>query len=95
MANPARGDVALEIAGAPCTLSFTLAALAEIETALGVDDLAALGGALKRLNASQLNLVLTALLRAGGAENAASLAAQAEPLAALKAVSTCFKANLS
>ncbi len=95
MVNSARGDVALEIDGARHTLSLTLNALAEIETALQVDDLAALGEALRRLGARELTVILSALLRAGGAEQPDALAARADPVAALGAVGACFKANLA
>lgn len=94
MVNPARGEVALDVDGAPHTLRLTLAALAEIEAALKVDGLSALGEAFKTLGAQDLNRVLAALLRAGGAEQAEALADRADPMAALKAVAACFKANL-
>lgn len=94
MSNPARGDVSIAIGGAPFTLRLTLTALAEIEAALDVEGFAALGDALKALNAQSLTWVLQALLRAGGAEDAEALACQAEPASAARAVAACFKANL-
>ena len=95
MVNPARGEVAVEIDGGRHTLSLTLAALAEIEAALNVADLSALGGALRTLGARELTLVLAAMLRAGRAEHPDALAARADPAAALNAVAACFRSNLS
>jgi len=94
MTNPARGDISIEIDGQACTLRLTLAALTEIEAALRVEGFAALGEALKALDARRLTQVLTALLRAGGAKEAETLAQHAEPSRAARAVAACFKANL-
>lgn len=94
MTNSARGDVSIEIDATPHTLRLTLAALAEIETALGVSGFEALAEALKALDAGSLIQVLTALLRAGGAQDAETLAKQAELALAARAVAACFKANL-
>lgn len=77
MTNGARGEVQVEIGGAPRRLCLTLGALAEIETALGADGLEALGARLSRLGAADLDVVLRALLRGGGE---AALAGQAEAL---------------
>ena len=63
MTNGARGEVQVEIGAAPRRLCLTLGALAEIETALGVDGLEALGARLSRLGAADLDVVLRALLR--------------------------------
>ena len=95
MVNPARGEVALDIDGERYGLRLTLAALAEIEAALKVDGLPALGEAFKSMGAKELNCALAALLRAGGAERADALAARADPMAALNAVAACFKVNLT
>ena len=43
MTNRRRGEVALELGGQRYTLCLTLGALAELEDAFGVADLAALG----------------------------------------------------
>jgi hypothetical protein len=94
MANPVRGDISIEVDGASHTLRLTLAALAEIEAALDVDGFAALGAALKRLDAHRLTQVLSAMLRAGGSQEAERLAKLAEPAAAARAVAACFSANL-
>jgi hypothetical protein len=94
MSVSARGDVELKICEQRFTLSLTLAALAEIEAGLGVSGFEALGGALKSIDASRLILILTALLRAGGAEDPETEARRADPGLAARAVAACFKANL-
>ena len=68
MANRYRGEIAAELGGAPRTLVLTLGALAELETALGADDLIALSErfASGRLKARDLIAVLGAGLRGGG-----------------------------
>ncbi|MBN9048253.1 MAG: gene transfer agent family protein [Rhizobiales bacterium] len=68
MANRYRGEIAAEIGGARRTLVLTLGALAELETALGADDLIALSErfASGRLKARDLIAVLGAGLRGGG-----------------------------
>lgn len=68
MANRYRGEIAAEIGGARRTLVLTLGALAELETALGADDLIALSErfASGRLKARDLIAVIGAGLRGGG-----------------------------
>ena len=68
MANPRRGEVAVTLAGRPYTLCLTLGALAELEDAFGVGDLAALGQrfASGRLASRDLAKLLGAGLRGGG-----------------------------
>jgi len=95
MTNPQSGDAALSIDGATRPLRLSLAALAEIETALGVDELPDLAVRLGRLSAQDLHVVLTALLRAGGAAHPETLAARADPVHTARAVAACFRANLS
>lgn len=95
MTNPQRGETRVEVAGRVYPLSLTLAALAEIETALGVDGFEALSKRLKRLNAPDLAALLTALLRAGGADAAEEIAGRADPRQAAEAVAACLKANLA
>lgn len=95
MTNSERGDACLEIEGARHCLRFSLAALAEIESRLGAPDATRLGERFKTLSAADLQAVLTALLRAGGAEAPEQLAAEARPRAAARAVAACLKANLS
>lgn len=65
-ANGARGEVVALLAGAERRLCLTLGALAEIETALGVDGLGALAERMRRLAAKDVLVVLAALLRGGG-----------------------------
>lgn len=71
-ANEARGEVVVMLGGRPRRLCLTLGALAELETALAVDDWSALAGRMRRLSARDLMRVLAALLRGGG-EAAADL----------------------
>ncbi|MFJ6023372.1 GTA-gp10 family protein [Brevundimonas sp. NPDC092305] len=94
--NAARGEATARLAGAERTLCLTLGALAEIETALGVEGLEALADRMRRLSAKDLMLVLAALLRGGGErELAATLAdAAVEPKAAAEAVAKAFAASL-
>lgn len=68
MPNARRGEVALEIGGERYTLCLTLGALAELEDAFGVEDLATLGErfATGRLSARDLLKLLAAGLRGGG-----------------------------
>jgi hypothetical protein len=68
MPNARRGEVALELGGARYTLCLTLGALAELETALGADDLVALASRFEggRLSSRDLLAVLGAGLRGGG-----------------------------
>ncbi|HWM82444.1 MAG TPA: gene transfer agent family protein [Pseudolabrys sp.] len=68
MANRYRGEIEAEIGGARRTLVLTLGALAELETALGADDLIALSErfASGRLKARDLVTVIAAGLRGAG-----------------------------
>jgi heme oxygenase len=66
MINAARGEVQLRLQGRDYRLCLTLGALAEIEHALGLDDLTALDARLARPSARDLVRILTALLRGGG-----------------------------
>jgi len=68
MANHHRGDVDLILPGGALTLRLTLGALAEIEAAFGVADLAALGQRLEagRLSARDLIPILGAAARGAG-----------------------------
>lgn len=95
MINPERGEAGVEIDGARCALRFTLGALAEIEHALDAADPAALSVRLKAMGAQDLQAVLAALLRAGGAHSPDDLAARADPTGAARAVAACLKANLT
>ena len=95
MTNPQSGDATLGDGEAQHRLRLSLAALAEIEAALEVSELDALAARLGRLSASDLTAVLTALLRAGGADAPEAIAGAAEPRAAAAAVTACFTRNLS
>jgi hypothetical protein len=68
MANRRRGEIAATIDGRSYTLCLTLGALAELESAFGVEDLAALGQRFGsgRLSAEDLGRLLGAGLRGGG-----------------------------
>lgn len=92
--NGARGEVSVSLAGAGRRLCLTLGALAEIETALSIDGLGALGERMRTLSAKDLLAVLAALLRGGGEDElAASLAdAAVDPREAMEAVSLAFAA---
>jgi len=92
--NGARGEIEVMLAGAARRLCLTLGALAEIETALGVEGLGALAERMRRLSARDLAVVLTALLRAGGERELADGLAEAvvDPKAAAEAVARAFAA---
>ena len=68
--NRRRGEVGAVLNGRPYRLCLTLGALAELEDALGVDDLASIGArfAKGRVRARDLAHVLAAGLRGGGHE---------------------------
>ena len=95
MTNPQSGETDIEIDAQRYRLRLSLAALAEIEHRLGVEGLEALSERLKTLGAQDLLIVLEALLRAGGSEQAQELAAQADPAVAARAVAASFTLNLS
>lgn len=67
-ANKHRGEVVCTLAGEPRRLCLTLGALAELETAFGVDGWEGLSERLRRLSARDMGAVLAALLRGGGDE---------------------------
>ncbi|MEQ8405701.1 MAG: GTA-gp10 family protein [Oceanicaulis sp.] len=95
MTNTQRGETAIQIAGRAHVLRLTLAALAEIEAGLECDGLEALSTRLSKLDAQALNIVLTALLRGGGAPDAEALAGEADASTAAQSVAACFKSNLA
>jgi len=70
MSNLHRGDITLHLADDTYPLRLTLHALAELEAAFGVADLAALGERLSngRLSAQDLIRLAGAAIRGGGAE---------------------------
>ena len=94
--NGARGEVQAPLAGAPRRLCLTLGALAEIETALGVEGLEPLAERMRRLSARDLMAVLAALLRGGGDHELAGELDRAtvDPREAAEAVAAAFTACL-
>ena len=64
--NALRGDVPLTIGEETYRLRLTLGALAEIEGALGTEDLAALTTRLGKPSARDMLVILAALLKGGG-----------------------------
>jgi len=92
--NAARGEVVAVLAGAERRLCLTLGALAEIETALGLEGLAGLAERMRALSARDLAAVLAALLRGGGERALADELDRAavEPREAAEAVAKAFAA---
>lgn len=100
MVNRRRGDTELVIDGKRYTLRLTLGALAELEEAFAVSDLAALGDRFNtgRLGARDIITILACALRGGGHkmsdEEVAGLSAEGgvAPLAeaALRALEVAF-----
>lgn len=90
--NAARGEAAVMLGGERRRLCLTLGALAEMETGLALDGLEALGERMRRLSARDLMVVLAALLRGGGEENADALSRSVDPRAAAEAVAAAFAA---
>lgn len=88
--NGARGEAAVMLGGERRRVCLTLGALAEIETGLGVDGLAAVAERMKSLSARDLMVVLAAVLRGGG-ETAPDVAT-ADPREAAVAVAQAFAA---
>ena len=64
--NGARGEATVVLGGQRRRVCLTLGALAEIETGLGVDGMAAVAERIKSLSARDLMVVLAAVLRGGG-----------------------------
>ncbi len=91
--NKVRGDVRLVLDGEARVLRLTFGALAEIESELGVADLAELGVRLRMLSARDLLLVLGALLRGAGEDEAAERlpAARIDLGEAARAVADAFR----
>ena len=90
MVNGVRGEVVARLAGAERKLCLTLGALAEIETGLGVNGMAAVAERMKTLSARDLMIVLAAVLRGGG-EVEPEVAA-VDPREAAVAVAQAFSA---
>lgn len=88
------GTVSARLGETAVRLRLSLAALMEIEHALGVSGMEALAAKFRTLTAADLTAVLTALLRAGGHADADALVQSAAPAEAAQAVLACFEANL-
>lgn len=95
--NAARGETSLVIGGVARRLCLTLGALAEIEAAFGCKRMAELDARLRSLSAADLTLVLAALLRGGGEDEAAARLGSADvsPGAAAGAVAEAFRLGLA
>ena len=93
-ANGVRGEVTAVLAGEPRRLCLTLGALAEIETALGIDNPAQLGERLRDPGARDILAMLQALLRGGG-EDAFASALPAQPVEATEAAAAVAAAFLA
>lgn len=93
LSNRARGEVALRIGGVERKLCVTLGALAELEAAFDVASFVDLGERLTRLTASDLLIVLAALVSGGGEMMSARelAAASIDPRAAADAVAEAFR----
>ena len=91
--NGARGEAAVMLGGGQRRVCLTLGALAEIETGLGVDGMAAVAERMKKLSARDLMVVLAAVLRGGG-ELEPEVAA-VDPREAAVAVAQAFAAASS
>jgi Phage tail tube protein, GTA-gp10 len=94
--NGARGEVAIEIDGASRRLCLTLGALAEIETALACRNMTELEARLRQMSATDLIIVLAALLRGGGECALAATITQQNVSAgdAARAVAQAFRLGL-
>jgi hypothetical protein len=92
--NGVRGEVRARLAGQERMLCLTLGALAEIETALGVEGLGGLAERMRALSARDLTKVLAALLRGGGEGAFSDTLADAaiDPREAAEAVAKTFSA---
>ena len=92
--NGLRGEVPARLAGVERRLCLTLGALAEMETALGVDGPGALAERMRALSARDLMTVLAALLRGGGETALADGLERAaiDPREAAEAVARAFEA---
>ena len=88
--NGARGEIEVLIAGRSVRLCLTLGALAEIETGLGVEGLAGVAERMRALSATDLMVVLAALLRGGGEVGA--VIEVIEPREAAEAIARAFAA---
>lgn len=86
MANPQAGEVMLTTSNGPRVLRLSLAALAEIEALLGVEELSALGPRLAAMSMAELHGVIAVLLRAGGEKQVVEV----DPVEAASALAELF-----
>lgn len=93
-ANKARGEAMVMLADRPRRLCLTLGALAEIEAGLGLDGVGALAERMRAPSASDLMVVLAALLRGGGEDELARTltTASVSPREAAEALAAAFAA---
>jgi hypothetical protein len=90
--NRVRGDVRVVLRGEEQRLRLTFGALAEIESELGVSDVAELGARLRVLSPADLWVVVGALLRGAGASDVALVDhGQADLAAVASAVVAAFR----
>ena len=87
------GEIEIEVEGRRLRARLSLAALSQIETALGAEGLADLPARLKAARASDLAAVAAAVLRAGGAEDAEAVARGLAPGPASELIRQVFEAN--
>ena len=86
MANGARGEAVVSLAGEERRVCLTLGALAEMETTLACAGVGALAERLRAPSAGDLTVVLGALLRGGGEAEAEAVASAAGFAEAAEAV---------
>ncbi|HWA00161.1 MAG TPA: GTA-gp10 family protein [Caulobacterales bacterium] len=89
--NKVRGEVVLDIDGAPRRLCVTLGALAELEAAFDVASFAELGARLAALTASDLITVISALLQGEAMTPAQIASSRIDPQEAAHAVAEAFR----
>jgi hypothetical protein len=94
LVNGARGEIGLVIDGRQRVLCLTLGALARLETGLGVTGLGGLEQRLRQLCASDMAIVIAALICDEGPPLRADdiIAARMSPTEAAAAIGACFEA---
>jgi len=86
------GDILVEIGGVRYPARLTLAALAEIETALDASSFSELAERLGRARSSDLAAFAAAVLRAGGVDAAEERASALTPVEAARLVADVLEA---
>lgn len=94
LVNGVRGETVIDIDGQPHALCLTLGALAQLETAFGVNGPAAVARRLASLSAQDTLIVLEALLQGGGnpIDRQTLRSLKVSPSQAAKAVAAAFSA---